>query len=138
MGWRGIPVEFPSQFLENFAYEKKYKKVAYHYKTDKPIDGELLDKDLRIEKISIRALDLIPARIEGPPLIWRTTLHNKNTGFQGGEEGGKSPPRPQKGRGASTPSKKPQKFKRIPKRGVAPICWGGPLRGNKPINGARG
>ncbi len=52
-------VEFPSQFLENFAYEKNIlKKFAYHYKTDKPIDGELLDK-IRDSKNFQSALGLI-------------------------------------------------------------------------------
>ncbi len=38
-------VEFPSQFLENFAYEKEIlKKFAFHYKTDEPMSNELLDK----------------------------------------------------------------------------------------------
>ena len=38
-------VEFPSQFLENFAYEKSILKgFAYHYKTKEAIDESLLDK----------------------------------------------------------------------------------------------
>ena len=38
-------IEFPSQFLENFAYEKEIvKRFAFHYKTGEPIDAELLDK----------------------------------------------------------------------------------------------
>jgi oligopeptidase A len=38
-------VEFPSQFLENFAYEKKIlKKFAFHYQTGEPMSEELLDK----------------------------------------------------------------------------------------------
>jgi oligopeptidase A len=38
-------VEFPSQFLENFAYERDIlKKFAFHYKTNKPISYKLLDK----------------------------------------------------------------------------------------------
>ncbi len=38
-------VEFPSQFLENFAYEEAIlKEFAYHYKTDKPIPNTLLKK----------------------------------------------------------------------------------------------
>ncbi|NPA50131.1 MAG: M3 family metallopeptidase [Epsilonproteobacteria bacterium] len=38
-------VEFPSQFLENFAYEPKIlKKFAYHYKTNQPIDEDILEK----------------------------------------------------------------------------------------------
>ncbi len=38
-------VEFPSQFLENFAYEKNIlKKFAFHYKTKKAMSNELLDK----------------------------------------------------------------------------------------------
>jgi oligopeptidase A len=38
-------VEFPSQFLENFAYEKEIiKKFAFHYKSGEPISNELLDK----------------------------------------------------------------------------------------------
>jgi len=38
-------VEFPSQFLENFAYEEGIlKEFAYHYKTNKPMPKELLAK----------------------------------------------------------------------------------------------
>jgi len=38
-------VEFPSQFLENFAYEKSVlKSFATHYQTQEPIGDELLDK----------------------------------------------------------------------------------------------
>ena len=38
-------VEFPSQFLENFAYEKEIlKKFAFHYQTEEPMSEELLDK----------------------------------------------------------------------------------------------
>ncbi len=38
-------VEFPSQFLENFAYEKNIlKRFAFHYETGKSIDDELLQK----------------------------------------------------------------------------------------------
>ncbi len=38
-------VEFPSQFLENFAYEKAIlKRFALHHKTAKPMSDELLDK----------------------------------------------------------------------------------------------
>ena len=38
-------VEFPSQFLENFAYEPAIlKRFAIHYKSSKSIDEELLDK----------------------------------------------------------------------------------------------
>jgi oligopeptidase A len=38
-------VEFPSQFLENFAYEKAIlKKFAMHYKTGEVMSDELLDK----------------------------------------------------------------------------------------------
>ena len=38
-------IEFPSQFLENFAYEKEIlKKFAFHYKTKEPISDELLYK----------------------------------------------------------------------------------------------
>ena len=38
-------VEFPSQFLENFAYEKSIlKRFAIHYKTGEEIDDELLNK----------------------------------------------------------------------------------------------
>jgi len=38
-------VEFPSQFLENFAYEKEIiKKFAFHHKTNNPMSDELLDK----------------------------------------------------------------------------------------------
>jgi len=38
-------VEFPSQFLENFAYEEGIlKEFAYHYKTNEPISQELLAK----------------------------------------------------------------------------------------------
>jgi len=38
-------VEFPSQFLENFAYEKAILKTfAYHYETKEPMSDELLDK----------------------------------------------------------------------------------------------
>ncbi len=38
-------VEFPSQFLENFAYEKQIvKEFGYHHKTREPISDELLTK----------------------------------------------------------------------------------------------
>jgi oligopeptidase A len=38
-------VEFPSQFLENFAYESTIlKRFAYHYKSGAPIDDLLLNK----------------------------------------------------------------------------------------------
>ena len=38
-------VEFPSQFLENFAYEEGIlKEFAYHYQTKEPIPTELLSK----------------------------------------------------------------------------------------------
>ncbi|MBU1669183.1 M3 family metallopeptidase [bacterium] len=38
-------VEFPSQFLEAFAYEKPIlKRFAFHYKTGEPMSEELLDK----------------------------------------------------------------------------------------------
>ncbi len=38
-------VEFPSQFLENFAYEEAIlKEFAFHYQTDEPISKELLKK----------------------------------------------------------------------------------------------
>ena len=38
-------VEFPSQFLENFAYEASIlKEFAYHYQTKEPIPNELLAK----------------------------------------------------------------------------------------------
>jgi oligopeptidase A len=38
-------VEFPSQFLENFAYEKSIlKSFAKHYESGEPISDELLDK----------------------------------------------------------------------------------------------
>jgi oligopeptidase A len=38
-------VEFPSQFLENFAYESNVLKAfGYHYKTKEPISQEMLDK----------------------------------------------------------------------------------------------
>ena len=38
-------VEFPSQFLENFAYEKKIlQNFAYHYESKEPMSEELLDK----------------------------------------------------------------------------------------------
>ncbi len=38
-------VEFPSQFLENFAYEKEIlKKFAFHYETKEAMSNELLDK----------------------------------------------------------------------------------------------
>jgi oligopeptidase A len=38
-------VEFPSQFLENFAYEAEIlKEFGYHYKTNEPISNELLTK----------------------------------------------------------------------------------------------
>ena len=38
-------VEFPSQFLENFAYEEGVlKNFAYHYQTNEPIPKELLEK----------------------------------------------------------------------------------------------
>jgi len=38
-------VEFPSQFLENFAYEKKVlKEFAHHYKTGEVLSDEMIDK----------------------------------------------------------------------------------------------
>ncbi len=38
-------VEFPSQFLENFAYEEGIlKRFGFHYKTKEPIPKELLEK----------------------------------------------------------------------------------------------
>ncbi len=38
-------VEFPSQFLENFAYEKGVlQKFALHHESGEPMSGELLDK----------------------------------------------------------------------------------------------
>lgn len=38
-------VEFPSQFLENFAYEKKIlQNFAYHYESGEPMSEALLDK----------------------------------------------------------------------------------------------
>lgn len=38
-------VEFPSQFLENFAYEKKIlQNFAYHYQSGEPMSETLLDK----------------------------------------------------------------------------------------------
>jgi len=38
-------VEFPSQFLEAFAYEKPIlKRFAYHHETQEPMSNELLDK----------------------------------------------------------------------------------------------
>ncbi len=38
-------VEFPSQFLEAFAYEKPIlKRFAFHYETGEPMSDELLDK----------------------------------------------------------------------------------------------
>ncbi len=38
-------VEFPSQFLEAFAYEKPIlKRFAFHHKTNEPMSDELLDK----------------------------------------------------------------------------------------------
>jgi len=38
-------VEFPSQFLEAFSYEKPIlKRFAFHYKTNEPMSEELLDK----------------------------------------------------------------------------------------------
>ena len=38
-------VEFPSQFLEAFAYEKPIlKRFAFHYETNEPMSDELLDK----------------------------------------------------------------------------------------------
>ena len=38
-------VEFPSQFLESFAYEKPIlKRFAFHHETDEPMSNELLDK----------------------------------------------------------------------------------------------
>jgi len=38
-------IEFPSQFLENFAYEKAIlKRFAFHYETGEPMSEELLDK----------------------------------------------------------------------------------------------
>jgi len=38
-------VEFPSQFLENFAYEAAIlKRFGFHYKTGEPISGDLMTK----------------------------------------------------------------------------------------------
>ncbi len=38
-------VEFPSQFLENFAYEENIlKEFAFHYQTNEPMPNELLQK----------------------------------------------------------------------------------------------
>lgn len=38
-------VEFPSQFLENFAYEKEVLKLfSYHYKTKEPLKDEDIDR----------------------------------------------------------------------------------------------
>ncbi len=38
-------VEFPSQFLENFAYKKEVLKLfAYHYKTNEPLSDEDIDR----------------------------------------------------------------------------------------------
>ncbi|NPA27806.1 MAG: M3 family metallopeptidase [Epsilonproteobacteria bacterium] len=38
-------VEFPSQFLENFAYESEIiKRFAFHYQTNEPISDELIKK----------------------------------------------------------------------------------------------
>jgi len=38
-------VEFPSQFLENFAYEKRVlKEFAFHYENGKPLSDEMIDK----------------------------------------------------------------------------------------------
>ncbi len=38
-------VEFPSQFLENFAYEEEVlKEFAYHYETKEPLSKEMIDK----------------------------------------------------------------------------------------------
>jgi oligopeptidase A len=43
-------VEFPSQFLENFAYEKNTLcRFAFHYETGEPVPSALLDK-IRISK----------------------------------------------------------------------------------------
>ncbi len=38
-------VEFPSQFLENFVYEKNVlKEFAYHYKTEEPLSEEMIER----------------------------------------------------------------------------------------------
>ena len=38
-------VEFPSQFLENFAYERAIiKRFGFHYKSEEPIPSDLIDK----------------------------------------------------------------------------------------------
>lgn len=37
-------IEFPSQFLENFAYEKDVlKRISSHYKTKKPLSNKMID-----------------------------------------------------------------------------------------------
>jgi len=52
-------VEFPSQFLEKFAYEPSILKTfAFHYKTGKPIQEELLTK-LKESKNFMSALSMV-------------------------------------------------------------------------------
>lgn len=52
-------VEFPSQFLEKFAYEPSVLKTfAYHYKTDQPIPDEMVKK-LKSSKNFLSALSMV-------------------------------------------------------------------------------
>ncbi len=52
-------VEFPSQFLEKFAYEPSVLKTfAYHYKTDQPLPDEMIKK-LKNSKNFLSALSML-------------------------------------------------------------------------------
>ncbi len=52
-------VEFPSQFLENFAYEKSIlRRFAYHYETGEPLPETLADK-IRKSKNFLAALGML-------------------------------------------------------------------------------
>lgn len=47
-------VELPSQFMENFATEKKFlSKFATHYLTGEPLPGELVDKIVRSRNFNV-------------------------------------------------------------------------------------